>query len=135
MNRKKRVSRRGATVVEFAIVAPVFFLVLFSMFEFSRLNVLRHTADNAAYEAARAAMVPGSTAADARAEAMRLMNAVGARGTVVNVTPGRLTPATNSVTVEVRVPLDRNGWVVPRFTRGQTVVGRSTLRTERARTR
>ena len=29
------------------------------------MNVIRHTADNAAYEAARTAMVPGATAAEA----------------------------------------------------------------------
>ena len=57
-------NRTGATAVEFAIVAPVFFLILFAMFEFSRVNVLRHTADNAAYEASRVAIIPGATAAD-----------------------------------------------------------------------
>ena len=55
-------SRAGATAVEFAIVAPIFFLIMLASFEFSRLNVIRHTADNAAYEAARHAMVPGATA-------------------------------------------------------------------------
>ena len=45
--------------VEFAITAPIFFLFLLAAFEFGWMNVMRHTADNAAYEAARAAMVPG----------------------------------------------------------------------------
>lgn len=134
---KSRVSkhRRGATAVEFAIVAPVFFLVLMSMFEFSRLNVLRNTADNAAYEAARAAMVPGATAADATAEANRLLNVVGARGANVTISPNRITRNTEAVTVSIDIPLDRNGWVVPRFTRGRTLTSTSTLRTERVRTR
>jgi Flp pilus assembly protein TadG len=59
--------RRGATAVEFALTAPIFFVFLLSAFEFGWLNVIRHTADNAAYEAARAAIVPGATVADARA--------------------------------------------------------------------
>jgi Flp pilus assembly protein TadG len=127
--------RRGATAVEFALVAPVFFLVLFAMFEFSRLNVLRHTADNAAYEAARVAMVPGATAADAVAEANRLLSVVGARGATVRVTPAVLTTATDQVTVSIAIPLDQNGWVVPRFTRASTLQSQSTLKTERVRTR
>lgn len=128
-------ARRGAVVVEFAIVAPVFFLVIFAMFEFSRLNVIRHTADNAAYEAARLAIVPGATAADAENEANRIMGVVGARDVVVTVTPSTITNATDQVTVEVAVPLSRNALVAPRFTGGQVLRAQSTLRTERVTTR
>ncbi|TWT99614.1 TadE-like protein [Botrimarina colliarenosi] len=135
MIRHRPASRRGATTVEFALVAPVFFLVLMAMFEFSRLNVLRHTADNAAYEAARAAIVPGATTADARAEGQRLLTVVGARGAQINFNPATITRDTQQVTVSVSIPLDRNGWVVPRFTRGKTLSSQSTLRTERVRTR
>ena len=35
------------------MTAPMFVLFLMASFEFGWLNVLRHTADNAAYEAAR----------------------------------------------------------------------------------
>ena len=51
--RRRSKIRRGATAVEFAITAPIFFLFLLASFEFGWLNVIRHTADNAAYEAAR----------------------------------------------------------------------------------
>ncbi|MGL4512698.1 MAG: TadE/TadG family type IV pilus assembly protein [Lacipirellulaceae bacterium] len=132
---RRRNDRRGATAVEFALVAPAFFLVLFALFEFSRMNVLRHTADNAAYEAARVAMVPGATAAEAIAEANRLLSVVATRGARVTVNPAVLANDTNQVTVTVAIPLDQNGWVVPRFTRSQTLQARSTLRTERVRTR
>ncbi|TWT31180.1 TadE-like protein [Posidoniimonas corsicana] len=128
-------NRRGAVVVEFAIIAPVFFMVIFAMFEFSRLNVLRHTADNAAYEAARLAIVPGATAADAENEANRILRIVGARDAVVTVTPAVIDRSTTEVTVEVAVPLNTNGLVTPRFTRGRTLQSRSTLRTERVSTR
>ncbi len=82
-----RTGRRGATAVEFAITAPVFFLFLLAAFEFGWLNVMRHTADNAAYEAARAAMVPGATAAEATAKANTILQIVGARGAKVSITP------------------------------------------------
>ena len=123
--------RHGAAAVEFALVAPVFFLVLFGLFEFAWLNVIRHTADTAAYEASRAVIVPGATAADAVARADRILRTVGARGATVTIRPTTITPETTSVTVEVEVPMRVNAIVTPRFT-GQTVLrSQSTLRTER----
>jgi len=134
-NPSKRQPRRGAAAVEFAIVAPVLFLLIMTMFEFSRLQVIRHTGDNAAYEAARRAMVPGATAGDAVAEANRIMRTIGARGVQVNVTPNRIDADTRSVTVEVQTRMDQNALVAPRFTRGATLRSSSTLLTERIRTR
>src|SRR3972149_2123149 len=92
-------ARRGAAAVEFAITAPVFFLFLLAAFEFGWLNVIRHTADNAAYEAARRVMVPGATAAEAVDKANSLLSIVGARGARITVTPATLTPNTEQVTV------------------------------------
>src|SRR6185295_7284523 len=88
-NRRSKL-RRGAVAVEFAITAPIFFLFLLAAFEFGWMNVIRHTADNAAYEAARAAMVPGATAAEAKTKANSILGVVGARGAIVTVTPATL---------------------------------------------
>jgi Flp pilus assembly protein TadG len=125
-------SRCGATAVEFAIVAPIFFLLLLASFEFSRLNVIRHTADNAAYEAARHAMVPGATAAEAVAKANSILRVVGARGARVTINPTTLGPDVDTIAVRVDVPLSQNGWIVPRFTKNSTLTAQSTLKTERA---
>jgi Flp pilus assembly protein TadG len=127
--------RRGAVITEFAICAPVFFLIVLTMFEFGWLNVVRHTADNAAYEASRVSMVPGATAAEAIAEAERIMSVIGTRGATVEVNPSVLAPETTQVTVTVRVPLDRNSMVIPKFGRGKEIESSSTLRTERVETR
>jgi Flp pilus assembly protein TadG len=118
--------------VEFALTAPVFFLFLLAAFEFGWLNVIRHTADNAAYEAARTVIVPGATAAEARAKANGLLNIVGARGARVTVTPPVLTTDTDQVTVSIDIPMSRNGLIVPRFSSRTTLRSSSTLRTERA---
>jgi Flp pilus assembly protein TadG len=128
----RRPTRRGATAVEFAITAPVFFLFLLAAFEFGWMNVIRHTADNAAYEAARTVMVPGATAAEATAKATNLLNTIGARGAKVSITPAVLTPETKQVTVDVTVPMNRNGLIVPRFSAAKTIRTTATLRTERA---
>lgn len=131
-NQRLRETRRGAAAVEFAIVAPIFFLFLLAAFEFGWLNVMRHTADNAAYEAARAAMVPGATAADASAKAAAILNVVGARGAQVNITPSNITNSTTEVTVSVDLPMASNGLILPRFTGNTTLHSASTLRTERS---
>lgn len=130
-----RFERRGAVIVEFAICAPLFFLVVLALFEFSWLNVVRHTADNAAYEASRIAMVPGASAGEAIAEAQRIMGAVGTRGATVTVAPATILPETNEVTVRVVVPVDQNALLTPRFTGGRQIETSSTLRTERVETR
>jgi Flp pilus assembly protein TadG len=130
--RSLRPQPRGAAAVEFAITAPVFFLFLLASFEFGWLNVLRHTADNAAYEAARAAMVPGATAADATAKATGLLKIVGARGAKITITPTTLTTSTDEVTVAIDVPMSKNGLIVPRFSKKTVLHSESTLRTERA---
>jgi Flp pilus assembly protein TadG len=124
--------RCGAAAVEFALAAPIFFLFLLAAFEFGWLNVIRHTADNAAYEAARTAMVPGATAAEARRKATGLLRIVGARGAKVNITPSVLTPETEQVTVEIDIPMNRNALITPRFAKNGTLHSESTLRTERA---
>jgi Flp pilus assembly protein TadG len=129
---RNRGCRRGAAAVEFALTAPIFIAFLLAAFEFGWLNVIRHTADNAAYEAARTAMVPGATATEARDQANAILNIVGARGATVTITPSTLTPETEEVTVQVDVPLDSNGLIVPRFTKNKTLSTSSTLRTERA---
>src|SRR3977135_2124330 len=108
--------RRGAVAVEFAITAPIFFLFLLAAFEFGWLNVMRHTADNAAYEAARTAIVPGGTAAEGLGTAPALLNVVGARGATINITPTDITNSTTAVTVAVDLPMSSNGLIVPRFT-------------------
>src|ERR1700750_378909 len=104
-NSKRKIRRNkmraGAVAVEFAITAPIFFLFLLAAFEFGWLNVIRHTADNAAYEAARTVMVPGASAAEATAKATSVLNAVGARGAKISITPSTITNATTEVTVAI----------------------------------
>jgi Flp pilus assembly protein TadG len=125
--------RHGATLVEFAFVAPVFFLILLASIEFSRLNVMRHTAAHAAYEAARTALVPGATADEAIAAANTLLGIVGTRGATVTVDPAVLTDETAEVTVDIDIPFNRNALLVPRFSKNRSLTASSTLRTERVR--
>jgi Flp pilus assembly protein TadG len=124
--------RSGAAIVEFAIVAPIFFLFMLAAFEFGWMNVCRHTADHAAYEAARRAMVPGATADEALAEARDVLTIIGTRDATVSVNPNTITSETDQVTVSVEVPMDSNALILPMFAGGKVLRASSTLRTERA---
>jgi Flp pilus assembly protein TadG len=48
-------TRRGVSSIEFALVAPVFFLVVFGLIENGRMLMLQHAVTNAAREGCRAA--------------------------------------------------------------------------------
>ena len=126
-------NRRGAVAVEFALVAPMFFLFLFAGIEFGRLNMLYHAVDNAAYEAARYTIVPGATASEGRVRAYEVLHKFGIRGGNVLFTPDPLAPSDDELTVTVNVSLDQNAWIFPRFTGGRNVQGVSKLRTERGK--
>ena len=115
------------------MVAPIFIVMIVASFEFARLNVIRHTADNAAYEAARHAIVPGATVAEAIAKANAVLNVSGARQAQITVSPSTLTPDTEEITVTVEIPMGQNGWITPRFTGARTLRAQSTLKAERTR--
>ncbi len=111
-----------------AIVAPILFIMLFAAIEFCGMNVQRHTADNAAYEAARRGIVPGATAADCEDVANRIMATVGAQNITVDVVPPNIFDTTEQVQVTVTVPVVNNGWITPIFfDDSDTIVARATM--------
>lgn len=123
-------NRRGATLVEFALVIPIVFLLFFAAVEFSRVAMIRHTVDNAVYEAARVAIVPGSTALDAQNEARRVLSSVDVNLPSIVVTPSRIERTTPEVSVRVTVPLNANSFVPPQFFAGRSITRELTLRRE-----
>ena len=62
--RSHRKQRQGAAVVEFAVVAPVFVLLVFGMIEFGRAVMVQQVLVNASREGARQAVLDGSTVAE-----------------------------------------------------------------------
>jgi len=48
-NRRGPNRRCGVAAVEFALTAPILFLFLFAALELGRMNMIRQTANNAAY--------------------------------------------------------------------------------------
>ncbi len=113
-----------------AMTLPLLFLTVFAAVEFGRMNMMRHTVDNAAYEAARKAIVPGATAAQAEAEALRVMDTIGSKGVSVTVTPAVIDLDTRQVNVTVTIDADQNGFIANTFFRGKQLTGSVTMNRE-----
>ncbi len=62
VHRLCRRNRRGTAAVEFALVAPVFFLLVFGMIEFGRMVMVQQVLTNASREGARVGVLDGTTA-------------------------------------------------------------------------
>ncbi|MCA9150710.1 MAG: pilus assembly protein [Planctomycetales bacterium] len=117
--------------MEFAIVAPILVMMVWGAFEFTRFSMVRHVADNAAYEAARCVIVPGGSVDEAEAKAADVLKVLGIRNAVIDVYPTTIDEETPLVTVSVTVPAAKNMWGASIFTRGKMAYAEATLLTER----
>lgn len=115
--------RRGAAVVEFAITAPILFMLVFAAVEFSRANMLLHSAAIAATEGARTGIVAGVSAQDCRDATFNELGPLGINDARVVVAPDVITDSTEMITVGVCVPLNAaNFYLTPRFFLGDSVI-------------
>lgn len=123
--------RQGAATVEFALVATVLFLLVFGGIEITRISMLQHTVDHAAYTAARDAIIPGADTAAVKRTAEEHLAAIGVTGATVRVSPDPIAEDTSAVEVTVSIPVAGNSLVVPQFVAGN-LTGRCLLLTERS---
>lgn len=128
-------ARRGASAVEFAIVAPVFFLVVLGIVEFGRMVMVQQVITNAAREGARAAVLDSATTARVATRVNDYLAAASLRGATVTVTPDPPTSAKfdEPVTVQVRVPMSAvSALSSPFMTSGMVLRAESIMRRETA---
>lgn len=132
LDRLPKVRRRGASAVEFSIVAPIFFLAIFGAIEFSRVSMLRNLAQDASYEAARTCMVDGASTSDAMNSANEILGLLGTRGAVVTINGGAgLSEASQSIRVSIDIPLSQNSLVMPLLFSSKHILATTELKTER----
>lgn len=122
--------RAGAAAVEFALVSTLLFVLFFTSLELCRVAMIRHTADNAVYEACRTGIIPGATVTEVQDQARSVMATLGVSSVDVSVTPAAIDRDTNEVTVVVSIPLDENSYIPNGFTAGNTITRELTLRRE-----
>ena len=99
--------RRGAAVVETAVVAPILVLGMLGMMEVGWAFMLRQTVTLAAREGARAGSLPGATLADVQAAVDGAMGAGNLDGYTMTSNIANLGPSDLEVSVTVSIPLDR----------------------------
>jgi len=121
--------RWGATAVEFAIVANILMIMILTCMEFARMNMVRNLMQDAAYFAARHAVVPGATAGEAIEAADTIMGSMLSNGYTITVSDLNETSADINVTVEV--DLGAVALFAPYFLPETTISTTANMRTER----
>lgn len=131
-------ARRGATLVEFAFVAPVLFSLIFACIELTRVYMIQSLAEDAAYEAARLCMVSGSTKEEGVAEANRILSMLGTQDADVELSAvsegeeqDEISDDTDQITVNISIPMASNTLFLSFFTGGVTLDAQVTLLSER----
>ena len=127
--------RRGTTAVEFAMTAPILFLIFFASLEFSRYNMIQQTANNAAFEATRKCILPGYAATDGRTTGLNVLSQASiSSGTVTiydadanTVISSTIPTTTQRIKATVSVPLSSNLWVRPLYLGSGTITKSFTL--------
>lgn len=124
-------TRRGATVVEFALTAPLLFMLLMASLELGHANMVFHATEAACYEGARTGIIPGSTAEECIAAAQQVLDISKIRAATIRVTPADLRVGSDSIVVSIEVPYQQNTIVTPAFTKGLTIQRRCELLREK----
>lgn len=127
--------RLGAAAVEFAIVAPVFFLMVFGIIEFGRMIMVQQVITNAAREGARIAVLDSATDARVNTRVNDYLASAGFSDATVVITPSPPTLAKfdEPVSVEVRMPFSAvNALSKPFLAGNATLSATSVMRRETA---
>lgn len=136
--RSHRFSRRGASLVEFAFVAPVFFMMVLGLIEIGRACMVTELLTEAARRACRAGVIEGSSSAQMQSAASDYLSSVGINGETANVyvndqpagsTNVSTMPAYTEMTVVVIVPISDVAWTPIWFVPG-SLSGQYTMRRE-----
>ncbi len=139
MKTKRRLnSRRGTSAVEFAVIAPLFFLLVIGMVEFSRAMMVQQVLTSASREGARTATLDStnnssnpSPTSIVLAAVNQCLSAANIAGASTTISPALPVGAGQDITVTVSVPYTSVSWVPsPWFLGGATLSAASVMRRE-----
>ncbi len=126
-------ARTGAAVVEFAVVAPLLFMLTMGMMEVSRMVMVKQLLINASREGARLAVLPGTSSAEVLALVSQELTAYSVNGVSIQIQPVSLASAVagTPVTVSLDVAAASVSWIpTPLFSFNQTLSASTTMRKE-----
>lgn len=128
----RRRDRKGASVVEFALVAPVFFMLLIGIIEVGRALMVQQVLINASRVGARRAVTLSSTTASAIAAVEEYCDGVGVEGIVCTVSPDPATANSGTpITVTASINFANVTWIPsPWFMGGKSITASAVMRKE-----
>lgn len=124
---------RGAAAVEFAVVAPLFFLLLFGMIEFGRCVMVQQMITNASREGARRAVLDGVTTQEVTDIVDDYLSSGAIAGATITVQPSPPSDANfgEPVSVTVQIPYAQVSWLpAPKYLGNTTMSATSVMRRE-----
>lgn len=127
-------ARAGAAVVEFAVVAPLLFLLVLGIIEFGRTLMVQEILTNAAREGARRAVLPGATRAEVEKLVQDYLDANLISGHSVQTTDPATAQAGTPVTVTVTVPYAQVSWLpaeAVQWMKGKILTATAVMRKEK----
>ncbi len=126
-------NRRATALVEFAVLLPILFLVLFGIIEYGQFLYAQQSVTLAAREACRIAILPGTTKAQATARAANVLSQAGISNFSISFDPDPPSSASNGapVRVDVEAEFSQISWLgIPIFLNGTTLRGTAVMRRE-----
>ncbi len=138
-------TRRGAVIVEMALVLPIFLGLVLGIIEFGRGLMVGQLVTNAAREGARKAILDGSTNSDITSTIQSLLAtsanvSTGNISVTITVTPasGNPDPGNNIaacrskdlITIKVQIPFDKVALVAGKYLKGKMLTGQAAMRHE-----
>ena len=127
-----KAARHGAAATEFAIVAPVFFLMVIGFLEFGRAMMVQQVLINASRVGAREAVTTAATAAEVQSTVEQYTAGMAVPGVIVAISPdpGAAEPG-DPVTVTTSVAFSAVSWMTsPWFLGDTTLTASSQMRKE-----
>ena len=118
--------RKGAALVEFALVLPVFLLLIFGGLEMGRAVMVKHILEEAARAGCRVASMQGATTNDVKSVVNQALEKAGLAGYQIAVSPSppRLAEHLDAVSVTITVPHSEVAWLPsPRFMGNKSLAG------------
>lgn len=100
-----RRDRRGTTAVEFAVVAPIFFVLVLGMIEFGQAMMVQTVLTNAAQLGARAGALNGAISSDVTTAVNTYLSNAGISGATSTATPNPPSSAKPGTDIKVTVTI------------------------------
>lgn len=135
---RRRNDRRGTSAVEFAFIAPLFFMLVIGMIEFGRAMMVQQILTNAARQGARLATLDSTNGSSnptptslVTSEVNYVLAAANISGATTTISPSLPATAGTDISVTVSVPYMSVTWVPsPWFLSGATLAANCVMRRE-----